>query len=143
MRPLLLVADPDVRGRLWTVDALRAGYSIETLSPGEAPLRAARRVRPRLMLLGVPRGRANEAIRTCKMVKTDSVGSPLVGLLDPWCRLARPQQSVSRALADGYLGGQVSVGALQEFVQALIRGDKPIQEGQSGSGFVQKLLRRH
>jgi len=142
MKPLLLVADPDVRGRLWTVDALRSGYSIETLSPGEAPLRAARRVRPRVMLLGVPRGRSVEVIRTCKMVKTDSVSAPLVGLLDPWCRLAKPTQLLPRSLADGYLGGPVSADSLQEFVQELLRGEHPIREGSPCSGFFKKLLRR-
>lgn len=141
-RPSLLIADPDVRGRLRAVDALKSRYTVSIPGPGEAPLHAARRVRPAVMLLAIPRGRGTEAINTCRLIKTDTQVPPLVGLLDPWGRLTRPPRALEAALADGYLGGLVSPEEVRRFVEDLLAYTRPIREQPAAPGLLRRLLGR-
>ncbi|MEL6349391.1 MAG: hypothetical protein AAFV53_40185 [Myxococcota bacterium] len=138
----LLVADPNVRGRLAVVDALRGACAVHIPGPGESPLRALRRIHPAVVLLAVPRGRANEAVRTCRIMKTDSSKPPRVGLLDPRSRLLFPERSVSAALADGYIGGALHTQSLLDFVQALHNGDRPMIQPPPSRTTLRRLIDR-
>ena len=141
MKKPLLVADPDVRGRLWVVDSLRADFVVSIPGPGENPLRAVRRLHPAAILLAVPRGRSNEAVRTCRLIKTDSGTPPLVGLLDQWSRIRRPERSLSHSLADGYIGGRIDSAELLDFAVSLLRGDRPVVINKPPPGLLKRLLR--
>ena len=141
-RPTLLIADPDVRGRLRIVDILKADYQLDIPGPGEPPLRAARRVRPAVVLLAVPRGRSAEAVRTCRLIKTDSEPAPLIGLLDHWGRIPRPQRALEAAAADGYLGGRATPEDICRFTAALLRGEHPLFTNDPPPGIFRRLLDR-
>lgn len=141
-RPPVLVADPDVRGRLWIVDVLRADFALSIPGPGEGPLRASRRLRPQCVLLAVPRGRSVEAIRTCRSIKTDSSDPPFVGILDQWGRISRPDRLLTSALADGYLGGKVEPEEVLSFTQSLLDRKQPVVSNAPPPGFLQRLWRR-
>jgi hypothetical protein len=141
LKKALLVADPDVRGRLWVVDSLRAEFAVSIPGPGENPLRAVRRLNPAAILLAVPRGRSNEAVRTCRLIKTDSGTPPLVGLLDQGSRIRRPERTLSHALADGYIGGRIDAADLLSFVLSLIQGDRPVVINKPPPGLLKRLLR--
>jgi hypothetical protein len=141
LKATVLVADPDVRGRLWVVDSLRGGFAMSIPGPGENPLRAVRRLHPDAVLLAVPRGRSSEAERTCRLLKTDSGTPPLVGLLDQWGRIRRPKRTLSSALADGYIGGRIEVGELVDFVTALLAGKRPVTVHKPPPGLLGRLLR--
>ena len=141
MKSTILVADPDVRGRLWVVDSLRAGFSVSIPGPGENPLRAVRRLHPTAVLLAVPRGRSSEAVRTCRLIKTDSGTPPLVGLLDQWGRLRRPERTLSGALADGYIGGRIDADELGSFVRQLLARQRPVLINKPPPGILGRLLR--
>lgn len=140
--PTLLVADPNVRSRLRVVDTLRADFAVSIPGPGETPLRAVRRLSPELVLLAVPRGRAAEAVRTCRVIKTDSNHPPRVGLLDPRNRLVLPDQAVSAALADGYLGGARVREELDTFIHALFKDTRPIMRPHPIPNRLQRLIHR-
>ncbi len=129
MRSVVLVADPDVRGRLWVVDSLRGGFAVSIPGPGENPLRAVRRLHPDAVLLAVPRGRSGEAERTCRLIKTDS-GSP-----------RRPERALSSALADGYIGGRIEAGELVAFTAGLLAGERPVVVHKPPPGLLGRLLR--
>ena len=139
-RPPILVADPDVRGRLWIVDVLRTGFALSIPGPGESPLRAARRVRPAAVLIAVSRGRTAEALRTCRAIKTDTENPPMVGILDQWSRISRPQRIFASALADGYLGGRVLPDEVSAFARALLAGEQPVVSNSPPPGIVRRLL---
>lgn len=139
-RPPVLVADPDVRGRLWIVDILRVAFAVTIPGPGEDPLRAVRRVRPDAVLLAVPRGRSAEAMRMCRVIKTDSDTPPRVGILDQWGRIGRPQRALDQALADGYLGGRVLPAEVERFTRDLLAGQKPVVSNAPPPGIFQRLL---
>ena len=123
------------------VDALRGDFVVSIPGPGENPLRAVRRLRPIVVLLAVPRNRSGEAVRTCRLIKTDSSAPPLVGLLDPRGRIRRPERTLPTALADGYLGGRVQAGELLEFTRALLAGERPVTSLQAPRGLLKRLLR--
>lgn len=141
-RPPILVADPDVRGRLWIVDVLRVAFAVTIPGPGEDPLRAVRRVRPAGVLLAVPRGRSAEAMRMCRVLKTDSDTPPRVGILDQWGRIRRPERALEQALADGYLGGRVLPDEVVRFTRALLAGQEPVISNKPPPGIVGRLLGR-
>jgi hypothetical protein len=141
LRSVVLVADPDVRGRLWVVDSLRGGFAVSIPGPGENPLRAVRRLHPDAVLLAVPRGRSGEAERTCRLIKTDSGSPPLVGLLDQWGRVRRPERALSSALADGYIGGRIEAGELVAFTAGLLAGERPVVVHKPPPGLLGRLLR--
>jgi hypothetical protein len=140
-RPTILVADPDVRGRLWIVDVLRVDFAVSIPGPGEDPLRAARRLRPEAVLLAVPRGRSTEALRTCRAIKTDSESPPLVGILDQWGRTGRPERTLSDALADGYLGGRVLPDEVIAFARDVLAARRPVVSNTPPPGFMRRLLK--
>ena len=143
MSSTLLISDPDVRGRLWVVDVLRDRFSVDIPGPGESLLRAVRRLRPAAVLLAVPRGRGGEAVRACRLIKTDTTAPPLVGLLDHWGRLGRAERrTLGASLADGYLGGRVSPEELCRFVQALISGHRPVVSNVPPPGIAGRIVGR-
>ena len=141
MRQSILVADPDVRGRLWVVDSLREGFSMSIPGPGETPLRAVRRLHPDAVLLAVPRGRSSEAERACRLLKTDSSIPPLVGLLDQWGRIRRPERALSSTRADGYIGGRIEAAELVAFATALLAGKRPVLVHKPPPGLLRRFLR--
>lgn len=141
MKTALLVADPDVRGRLWVVDSLRAEFAVSIPGPGENPLRAVRRLHPAAILLAVPRGRSKEAVRTCRLIKTDSGTPPLVGLLDQWSRIRHPERTLSHAMADGYIGGRIDDADLLRFAHSLLHGERPVVTNKPPPGLLKRLLR--
>ena len=125
----ILLAQPDARGRLRVMSALRSRYVLLPLGPGEDPVRAMRVHRPSLVLLEVPRARSGNTLRACRAMKTDAGSPPRVALLDPRGRLRHPQAAVESSLADGYLGVEGDDAALRAFVEAVLRGERPVTAG--------------
>ena len=124
------------------VDSLRGDFAVSIPGPGENPLRAVRRLHPAAVLLAVPRGRSSEAVRTCRLIKTDSGNPPLVGLLDQWGRIRHPERTLSHALADGYLGGRIEDGELLVFARQLLAGERPMMVKKPPPGLLGRLRRR-
>ena len=123
------------------VDSLRGAFTVSIPGPGENPLRAVRRLHPRVVLLAVPRGRSSEAVRTCRLIKTDSGTPPLVGLLDQWGRIRRPERTLSSALADGYISGRIDAVELLTFARDLSDGQRPTVINTPPPGLIKRLLR--
>lgn len=122
----VLLAVPDPHLRLGLLAALRDRYSLTPLGPGEDPLRAARRLRPSLVLLAVPRSRSAATLHACRAIKTDAGTAPLVALIDVNARLSHPNSAVEAASADGYLGMDLEDADLLAFVQAVLSGERPV-----------------
>ena len=139
----LLLSDPDARARLRAVAALRDDFDLVTLDPGEDAVRAVRRLRPVLMLLAMPRARMTEALRVCRVLKTDAGTPPTIGLVDRWGRLGDPDRTLESCLGDGYLAGKATNEALVAFARALERGERPIHRFEPELGLVGKLLGRN
>ena len=123
------------------VDSLRVEFAVSIPGPGENPLRAVRRLHPAAILLAVPRGRSNEAVRTCRLIKTDSGTPPLVGLLDQWSRIRRPERTLSHSLADGYIGGKIDSDDLLGFTISLLRSERRVLINDPPPGLFKRLLR--
>ena len=138
----LLLVDPDVRGRLRAVSALSDFFEVGTCQDGEDPLRAARRWRPRLVMLGMPRPRSKEVRRACHAIKTDTISPPLVAIVDPFCKEAHPDVLLADTMGDGYLGGKVTPDQLVAFAQAVIAGQRPITLLDRPSGRLGRFLER-
>lgn len=141
-RPSVLVADPDVRGRLWVMDALRTHCQLSIPGPGEEPLRAVRRVHPQAILLAVPRGRGAAIHKLCRAIKTDSLHPPLVGIVDQWGRLRNPQQLMDGALVDGYLGGRLLPEDVRSFLTALMANQQPMVTKAPPTGMLRRWMNR-
>ena len=129
-RVRVMLAQPDARGRLRVVEALRDRYELMPLGPGEDPVRAVRSQRPALVLLEVPRAQSGNTLRACRAIKTDAGTPPRVALLDLRGRLSHPRNAVEGCLADGYLGRELASAELAGFVADVLAGKRPIIEGE-------------
>jgi len=127
-RARLLLADPNPATRLAAVDALGADWEVIPLPEDEDPVRAARRIRPALILLAVPTARVQSALRACRSLKTEA-NPPKVALLDHGGRLTDPAEVLSAWLADGLCIGAVLPAQLPAFARAVAAGEKPILRG--------------
>jgi hypothetical protein len=137
----VLVADPDARGRLRAVSALRGTTEVLIPEPGELVIRAVRRLRPDVVLVAMPRARMREALRTARTIKTDGATPARVGLMDRWRRLKDPDETLRSCLANGYLGGKADSGAIVAFTRALSDGGRPISLFEGERGLLGRLLR--
>ncbi|NOY27133.1 MAG: response regulator transcription factor [Oligoflexia bacterium] len=138
---LLAVTAPRLRLRIMA--ALRDRYSLTPLGPGEDPLRAARSLRPKLVLLAVPRSHSAATLHACRAIKTDAGTTPLVALVDVDARLSHPSSAVEAASADGYLGMNLDDADLLAFVQAVLDGERPVRASPDRPrGLLDRLLRR-
>jgi hypothetical protein len=138
-RVRLLLTDPDVRGRLRVLTALREHYDVQTLGPDETTLKATRRLRPELVLLAMPRGRLEETGRWCRAIKTDAGEPPLVGIVDRFGRVEDPEAMIKSCLGDGYLGGVPGPQDLLDFLSALRVGRRPLVRLESTPSLRQRL----
>ena len=141
-RPRLLVADPNPASRLAVLNALREPYEVIPLPEEEDPVRATRRIRPSALLLAVPSGRAQGALRACRSLKTEA--NPVkVAVLDPGGRLSKPEEAIEAWLADGILTGMAEPEALRAFVAAVLAGERPVVLGVvPGRGWIERLTGR-
>lgn len=140
-RPKLLLADPNPATRLAAVDALGQEWEVIPLPEDEDPVRAARRLRPAVLLLAVPPSRAQSALRACRSLKTEA-NPPKVALLDHGGRLSDPAEALSAWLADGLCSGTLDPAALAAFVRAVVAGERPILRGAPPRGLLGRLLGR-
>jgi DNA-binding response OmpR family regulator len=141
-RPIVLLVDGHPHTRLARVVALRGRYDVHTLDAGQEPIRLARRLRPDAVLLVLARGRLQGVLRTCRGLKTEAARAPKVGLLDPRARLSSPETALEACLGDGYLGGVAENLALQDFVDGLLDGSRPLVIPSERPGLLHRLLKR-
>ena len=139
----VLVVEPDARGRLRVLAALQGRHEPVIVDDGEDLLRAIRRVRPRLVLLAMARGRQGQAFRSCRSIKTDGREPPKVGLMDPWLRVGDPISTLGSCLGDGYLGGIPDGPQVLAFVDALLADSAPVvMKVAPAPGLWTRLLRK-
>ncbi len=141
-RPRVLIADPHPMSRLVALDALREGWEVVPLADDDDPVRATRRLKPALLLLAVPPGRSQGALRACRSLKTEA-SPPRVALLDRTGRLSDPDEVMRAWLADGVISGAFEAATLARFVTAVIAGERPIVRGAPSSrSLLGRLLGR-
>ena len=141
-RARVLIADPHPTTRLVALDALRDHYEVMPLPDEEDPVRATRKARPDLLLLGVPPSRSQSALRACRSLKTEA-SPPRVALLDRAGRLSDPQRTLDEWLADGVLSGNFEAAELRKFVDEVMAGQHPVVRGSaSGRGLLSRLFGR-
>ncbi len=140
-RPGVVVADPDARSRVRAMNALAEAFEVESPPPGEPLARTVRRLQPAIVLLAMPRNRMNEALRTCRRLKTEPRHHPVVGLLDRWARLDDPEAALDRCLGDGYLAGRAGPEDYLAFARALARGERPVVLLEPELGLLGHLIR--
>lgn len=138
---VVLVADPDARARLKAVAALRGSFEVTTLDAGEEIVRGVRRLRPDLVLLAMPRARMNEALRSCRTVKTDGGHPPIVGLVDRWRRVTDADNTLAACKADGYLGGKAEADDFLAFALSLDAGERPVYLLEAELGLLGRIIR--
>ena len=136
----LLVAVPDPVMRLVALDALRDRYDVVPMPTDEDPLRAARRLKPAVVLLAIPLGRTQGALRAARSLKTEA-NPPRVGLIDRPGRLSDPEGAIAGGVADGYLSGTADADAMRAFVADMRAGRRPIVKG-AERGLIGRLLGR-
>lgn len=141
-RPRVLIADPHPATRLVALDALREDWEVVPLPDDDDPVRTTRRLKPVLLLLAVPPGRAQGALRACRSLKTEA-NPPRVALLDRTSRLSDPDDVLRSWLADGVLSGGFDAPTLTRFVQAVLAGERPIvRSAAPGRGLLGRLFGR-
>ncbi len=141
-RGRVLIADPHPTTRLIALDALRDAWEVVPLPDDEDPVRATRRYRPVLLLLAVPPGRSQGALRACRSLKTEA-SPPRVALLDRARRLDDPEEIMRSWLADGVLSGPFEAATLRTFVDDVLAGKRPALTGQPAPrGLLSRLLGR-
>lgn len=142
MKSKVLIADPNPKGRLVALDALRERWEVVPLPDDEDPVRATRRLRPALLLLAVPAGRSQGALRACRSLKTEA-SPPRVALLDRDGRLADPEETMRSYLADGVLAGSFDAELLKKFVAGVIAGERPVVRAEAtAKGLLGRLFGR-
>jgi DNA-binding NarL/FixJ family response regulator len=141
-RGRVLIADPHPTTRLVALDALRDHWEVMPLADDEDPVRATRKARPVLLLLGVPPGRSQGALRACRSLKTEA-SPPRVALLDRAGKLSDPEQILEDWLADGVLCGSFEAAELRKFVEDVLAGRRPVVRGSApGRGLLSRILGR-
>jgi mRNA-degrading endonuclease toxin of MazEF toxin-antitoxin module len=141
-RPRLLLVEPDPTGRLRLLAALSEQFEVVTLDDEEPVIRAARRLRPAVVLLGVPRVGARTVLRSCRSLKTEQNYGFHVGLVDRAFKLSDPRTAAETWLADGYVGGAATEQELADFAGALVRGERPVTVVRPQVGLLGRLLGR-
>jgi DNA-binding NarL/FixJ family response regulator len=137
----LLLVDTDTRSRLSLAARLAEHYSVISCGPGEDALKLARQHQPSLALVVLPDGAGDEALRLCRMLKTDLSPVRWVGLR---ARGGAPQVETLQSLwlVDGYLGAEASDSALLQLLAEMQRGEKPaIGHLEARSGLRARLRR--
>lgn len=141
-RPRVLVVDDRPRDRLHVVAALAGRFDVFPLPTGEEPLRAARARRPDLVLLSLGGGGADEALRVCRTLRTDVRPIDRVAVYARG-RPPRPAEAVRDTwLADGYLAGEFDGPAIVAFVEAVLRGERPMHRTEGGESALARLVGR-
>lgn len=140
-RPVVLIAEPYAPVRLLIVDALRENWEVQPLTEADDPLRTTRRVRPAVLLLAVPPGGAQGALRACRSLKTEA-NPPKVGLLDLGGRIDDPADAIQSFLADGVIVGRFDADTVRRFVSDMVTGARPIVRGRVSRGLLDRLIGR-
>ena len=126
-RPRVLIADNLPRQRLLAVAALAPHFDVFPLAEGEDPLRVARAQRPELVLLSLSRAAPDGVLRICRTLRTDIRAIEQVAVYT----VGRPLRSVEQVCdvgrADGYLAGAFDSADLLSFVEAVLRGERPVR----------------
>lgn len=141
-RPKALLLDADPTTRLRAVAGLRERWDISAVDSDELPIKAARRLRPDIILVAVPRVGARTALRTCRVLKTEPNQTWLIGVLDRTRRVTDPITAAEAWLADGYLGGAYSDNELAAFAADLHAGRKPVRAQDAEASWLGRLLGR-
>ncbi len=142
IRPRILVADDSPRLRLLVVAALSGRFDVFPLPPGEDPLRAARSRRPELVLFAMDRQNADEVLRACRTLRTDVRPIDRVAVYAAG-RPPRPADVVTEAWrADGYLTGDIDADGVRSFVDAVLRGERPVRVPRARAGGLGRMVER-
>ncbi len=142
-RPRVLIADDVPRQRLLTVAALAPHFEVFPLPEGDDPLREARARRPELVLLSLSRTAPDAVLRICRTLRTDIRPIERVAVYTA----GRPLRSVEQVCevwrADGYLAGDFDGADLVSFVEAVLRGERPVRApNRGGSGLLSRWVAR-
>lgn len=140
-RPVVLIAEPHAPTRLILVDALRDAWDVQPLTPEDDPLRTTRRVRPAVLLLAVPPGGVQGALRAARSLKTEA-NPPRVGLVDLGGRIDDPADAIQSYLADGVLVGRFDAATVRRFVSDMVTGARPVVRGAPSRGLIDRLIGR-
>jgi hypothetical protein len=116
----LLLVDFSAKSRLGWLATLRAEHTIDVVHPGELPVRRVRSLRPDAVLLSICRGRLQETLRWCRIIKTDSAHPPKVGIFDMRARIRDIHQTMELSMIDGVLIGDAPVEDRRRFVDELL-----------------------
>lgn len=137
---LLLVCD-DAAHRLKLVGLLRADFQLRSVTEGEDLLRLARSQRPDAVLIVGSASERVEALRRCRVLRTDLVPFPQVGVVLTGAG-APEVDEVRGALATGYLGGHSEPATILEFARAVAAGRGSYRRDTREVGGLRRLWRR-
>lgn len=140
-RPGVVIVEEHPARRLSRAAALSARWRVVALESFDSLSRVQRAERPALVLLAVDPARPGAATRAAQRAKSE-LSPPLVGLICPG-RVEAPEVWVAGCGADGWLGGEADEGALNAWIDQVMRGERPITQAQAPRrGLLGRLLGR-
>jgi DNA-binding response OmpR family regulator len=141
-RPRVLVVDDRAPDRLHVVAALAGRFDVFPLPTGDDPLRAARARRPELVLLALGRGSVDDTLRICRTLRTDVRPIAHVAVYARGRPPRTAEQVCGTWCADGYLAGPFEGPALLAFVDAVLRGERPVHLPEAAPSPLSRLVNR-
>lgn len=137
----ILLVEGDPTARLARLAALGGAPALLVPEPGEDAVRALRRLRPGLVLVGLGDGPTALALRPVRSLVNEP-GGPIVAILDALDAVDDPAALLRGTGARGYLGAPpADAAALRAFLEALERGESPVHR-HGGARGLRGWLRR-
>ncbi len=137
----LLIVDDDPRRRLVVVSVLSRRFDVFPLPGGEDPLRAARSRRPDLVLFALDKRNVDDVLRYCRTLRTDVRPIDRVAVYTTGRPVRTTEIVCDLWRADGHLAGVIDGARIDAFVDALMRGERPVSLPPDGGVFGRVLDR--
>lgn len=141
-RPRLLVVDEDPARRIELTATLSGTFDAWALPAEEDPLRTARNQRPDLVVVVFGGRRGEDGLRLIRALRTDTRPIQRVAAIEVGARPRGAFVAMELWMADGWLALPNPPEAVEAFVGAVWRGERPKIPATNTPGKVRRLLKR-
>lgn len=141
-RPRLLVVDEDPARRFELTATLSARFDAWALPAEEDPLRTARNQRPDVVVVVYGGRRTDDGLRLIRALRTDTRPIERVAAIEVGARPRGGFVAMELWMADGWLALPNPPEAVEAFVGAVWRGERPKVSAVSEPGAVRRLIQR-